>query len=94
MSVFIVERRLLGASLADLVLLQEALRFACDRLTSRGEPVRCLCSTFLPGPARLLSVFEAPHPDAVHAVNEIVHAPIVSLEAAIKIDPAPPPGQV
>ena len=41
---FVVERRLRNVSAADLTKLQEALVFACDRLTSRGEPVLCLDS--------------------------------------------------
>ena len=86
---FVVERRLPNVSAADLIMLQEALVFACDRLTSRGEPVRCLGSTFLPGQARLLTMFEAQAPEAVRRVNENVHAPFVCLEAAVEIFPAP-----
>ena len=86
---FVVERRMPNASTAELAMLQEALIFACDRLTSRGEPVSCVGSTYLPGPARLLTVFEADSADAVRRANESVHAPFVSLEAALKVDPAP-----
>ena len=88
---FVVERRMPNVSTADLALLHEALRFACDRLTSRGEPVRCLGSTFLPGRARLLTLFEAGSAEAVRTVNENVHAPFLCLEAAVKVDPAPAP---
>ncbi len=88
MSLYVVERRLPNAITADLVTVHEALVFACARLTSRGEPVRCLGSAYLPGPGRLLSLFEAEIGEAVRTVNENVHAPFVSLEAAIKIDPA------
>ena len=86
---FVVERRMPNASTAELAMLQEALNFACDRLTSRGEPVSCLGSTYLPGPARLLTVFEADSADPVRRANESVHAPFVSLEAALEVDPAP-----
>jgi hypothetical protein len=88
---FVVERRMPDVSGADLAMLQEALTFACDRLTSRGEPVRCLGSAFLPGRARLLTLFEAESPEAVRRVNVNVLAPFVSLEVAMKIDPAPSP---
>lgn len=88
MSLYVVERRLPNAITADLVMVHEAIVFACERLTSRGEPVRCLGSTYLPGPGRLLSLFEAKIGEAVRTVNENVHAPFVSLEAAIKIDSA------
>lgn len=90
---FIVERRMPTVSVADLAMLQEALIFVSDRLTSRGEPVRCLGSTFLPGQARLLTLFEAESAEAVRSVNENVHAPFVSLEAAISF-PAPEPDAV
>ena len=79
---FLVERRMPNVSTADLALLHEALEFACDRLTARGEPVRCLGSTFLPGPARLLTLFQAEGAEAVRRVNENVHAPFLRLEAA------------
>jgi len=36
---FVVERRLPNVSTARPAMLQEALVFACDRLTPWGEPV-------------------------------------------------------
>ena len=86
---FVVERRLPNVSAADLAMLQEALVFACARLTSRGEPVRCLGSAFLPGQARLLTLFQAESGEVVRRANVNVLAPFVSLEAAVKIDPIP-----
>ncbi len=52
-------------------------------------PVSCVGSTFLPGQARLLTLFEGESAEAVRRVNENVHAPFISLEVAIKVDPAP-----
>ncbi len=46
-------------------------------------------STYLPGQARLLTLFQAESAKAVRRVNVNVLAPFVSLEAALKIDPAP-----
>jgi hypothetical protein len=86
---FVVERRMPNVSPADLALLHEALAFASDRRTSRGEPVRCLGSAFLPGRARLLTLFEAEGVAEVRRVNESVHAPFISIEPAIRIDPPP-----
>ena len=82
-----------GASAGDLALLQDALVLACDRLTSRGEPVRCLGSVFLPGPARLLTLFAAPSAGVVRRVNDSVHAPVDSLEAATEVEPLPDPAR-
>jgi hypothetical protein len=84
---FVVERRMPDVSTGDLTMLHEALVFACDRLTSRGERVRCLGSAFLPGRARLLTLFEADSAEAVRRLNENVHAPFVSIETAIRIGP-------
>ena len=84
---FVVERRMPNVSAADLAMLHEALVFACGRLTERGEPVACLGSAFLPGPARLLTLFEAHSADAVRIANESVHAPFLSLEAVLRIGP-------
>jgi hypothetical protein len=91
---FVVERRMPNVSAADLALLQEALVFVSDRLTSRGAPVRCLGSAFLPGQARLLTLFEAEGADAVRRVNESVHASFISLEGAIRIEPPATPAGV
>ncbi len=84
---FVVERRMPNVSTADLVMLQEAPRFVCARPPPRGDRVRCLGSTFLPGQARLLTLFEAESAEAVRRVNENVHTHFVSLEPAIRIDP-------
>lgn len=88
---FVVERRMPNVSAADLAMLQDALVFACDRLTSRGEPVRCLGSAFLPGRTRLLTLFEADSPETVRRVNVSVLASFESLEAATVIAPTPAP---
>ena len=86
---FVVERRMPNVRAADLAMLQEGFVVACDRLTSRGEPVSCLGSAFLPDQARLLTLFEAETVEVVRRVNESVHAPFVSVHAAMKV-PTPP----
>ncbi len=86
---FFVEHRLPRVTGAELALLQATLNDACLRLTARGEAVRYLGSTYLPGPERLLSLFEAATADAVRTVSESSQAPASDLEAAIVL---PPPG--
>ena len=88
---FVVERHMPNVSTADLTMLHQALAFACGRLTARGEPVACLGSAFLPGPARLLTLFEADSAGAVRTANESIHAPFLSLERALRIEPGPGP---
>jgi hypothetical protein len=84
---FLVEHRLPRITDSELTLLQAALLDACVRLTARGEPVRYLGSTYLPGPERLLSRFEAATADLVRIVSESSQAPLTFLEAAMDLPP-------
>ena len=84
---FLVEQRLRITD-SELTLLQEALVDASLRLTARGELVRYLGSTYLPGPGRLLSRFEALNAEGVRIVCESSQAPLTWLEAAVDL-PAP-----
>jgi len=85
---FLVEQRLPRITDSELTLLQAALMDASLRLTTRGELVRYLGSTYLPGPGRLLSRFEALNAGIVRIVCESSQAPPTSLEAAFDL-PAP-----
>src|SRR5215471_8668757 len=82
---FLVEQRLPRITHAELALLQATLTEACLRLTARGEAVRYLGSTYLPGPHRLLSMFEAATAEAVRTVSESSQVSATSLEAAIEL---------
>lgn len=82
---FILEHRLPKITESDLEMLQGALTDACIRLTTRGETVYYLGSTFLPGPERLLSLFRAVNVDAVRSVSESCHAPMTYVELAVEL---------
>lgn len=82
---FLVEQRLPRTTHAELALLQATLTEACLRLSARGEAVRYLGSTYLPGPQRLLSLFEAATAEAVRTVSESSQVPATSLEAAVEL---------
>ena len=88
---FLVEHHLPRITDSELALLQSALTDTCLRLTARGEPVRYLGSAFLPGPQRLLSLFEAVNADVVRVVSDSSQAPLTCLEVAIALPP--PTGQ-
>ena len=75
---FLVEQRLPRITHAELALLQATLAEACLRLTARGEAVRYLGSTYLPGPHRLLSLFEAATAEAVRTVSDSSQVPATS----------------
>lgn len=89
---FLVEHRLPRITGAELALLQATLNDTCLRLTARGEIVRYLGSTYLPGPERLLSLFEAATADAVRTVSDSSQAPASDLQAAIVLPPPEGPG--
>ena len=85
---FLVEHRLPMITRPELEMLQAALIEACVRFTARGDTVSYLGSTFLPGPERLLSLFEAASPEVVRSVSASAQASVACLEAAIDL-PAP-----
>src|SRR5215510_7697773 len=84
---FLVEHRLPRITEAELDLLMAAFESACMRRTFRGEPVRYLGSTFLPGSDRLLSLFKASTAEIVRSVTDSTQAPLARLEVAFKLQP-------
>ena len=84
LTLFLVEQRLRITD-SELTLLQAALVDASLRLTARGELVRYLGSTYLPGQGRLLSRFEAANAEVVRIVCENSQAPLRSLDAAVDL---------
>lgn len=87
MPVYLVERDLPGATLAQLAAIRDAARVACDRVTTEGTLVRYLRSTFVPGESRCLCLFEALDAQRVREVNEAAQVPYSRIVVALDLDP-------
>jgi hypothetical protein len=88
---FLVECRLPGLAVQDLVLMQATMIKASGRFAARGEYVRYLHSTFIPRQQRLLSLFEAATMELVRAASEAALIPFTSVEPALELaDPGEP----
>ena len=85
-AVFVVERRLTGIGVDELVSVHRALAESTRRFSLRGEPVRFVRCTFVPGAATCQCVFEATSADLVRRVNEVAQVPFDRIEPAIEFD--------
>lgn len=87
MPIYLVERDLPGATTEALRGAQQAAIATSQHFTERGSHVRYIRSTFVPGEARCMCLFEAATPELVREVNDAARIPYVRVTEALDLSP-------
>jgi hypothetical protein len=87
MAIYMVERELPGITNEGLAGAQQAAIASSQKSTTAGNPVRYVRSTFVPGEARCMCLFEASTADAVRDVNEAAGLPFTRIVEAMDLTP-------
>ena len=88
MPVYMVERNLPGITMDQLGGAQQAAISTSQQFTNQGKPVRYIRSTFVPGEAHCMCLFEAPNANLVKEVNEAAKLPFTRIVEALDLTPA------
>ena len=87
MTVYMVERDLTGVTMEQLRAAQKAAIETSQRYTSEGKAVRYIRSTFVPGDARCMCLFESSSQELVKDVNETAGIPFTGIVEALDLTP-------
>lgn len=87
MAVYMVERDLPGITMEQLGGAQKAAIETSQRFTTEGKKVRYIRSTYVPGEARCLCLFEAENAQRVREVNEAAQIPYTRVVEALDLTP-------
>ena len=87
MSVYMVDRELPGIEMEQLAAAQKAAIETSQRFTDEGKPVRYIRTTFVPGEAHCMCLFEAENADHVREVNETAKIPFTRIVEALDLTP-------
>ena len=87
MAVYMVERNLSGITMTQLANAQKAAIDTSKRFSADGTPVRYIRSTFVPGEARCMCLFEATGPELVKELNEKAKIPFTRIVEALDLTP-------
>ena len=88
MAVFMVERDLPGISMDQLAAAQKAAIETGKQFTADGKNVRYIRTTFVPGEAKCMCLFEADNADLVKEVNETAQIPFTRVVEAMDLTPS------
>jgi hypothetical protein len=87
MTVYMVERDLTGITMEQLAGAQKAAIETSNKFTADGKPVRYIRSTFVPGDARTMCLFESDSQELVKDVNEEAGLPFTGIVEALDLTP-------
>lgn len=87
MPVYMVERELPGIEMEQLAAAQKAAIETSNQFTADGKPVRYIRTTFVPGEAHCMCLFEAGNAEDVKAVNEQANIPFTRVVEALDLTP-------
>ena len=87
MTVYMVERDLTGVTMDQLAAAQKAAIETSQKFTSEGKPVRYIRSTFVPGDARCMCLFESDDQELVKDVNVTASIPFTGIVEALDLTP-------
>lgn len=87
MSVFMVERDLAGISMNDLAAAQKAAIDTAQQMTSAGDKVSYIRSTFAPDDGRCMCLFEGENEDQVRKLNDKAGLPYTRVVHALDLTP-------
>ena len=87
MPVYMVERSLPGIEMDQLAAAQKAAIETSDKFTADGKAVRYIRTTFVPGEAHCMCLFEASNAQLVREVNESAQIPFTRIVEALDLTP-------
>ena len=88
MAVYMVERELPGISIEQLAAAQKAAIETGQQFTGEGKNVRYIRTTFVPGEARCMCLFEADNAELVKEVNDTAQIPYKRVVEALDLTPS------
>ena len=88
MAIYMVDRDLPGITMDQLGAAQKAAIETGQKFTEAGKNVRYIRTTFVPGEAHCMCLFEADNADLVREVNEAANIPFTRIVEAMDLTPS------
>jgi len=88
MAIYMVDRDLPGVTMEQLGAAQKAAIETGKKFTEEGKNVRYVRTTFVPGEAHCMCLFEADNADLVREVNEAAQIPFTRIVEAMDLTPS------